>query len=139
MFGWFGLDMGPSEQKQPKSVNTYRQKGWPDVVYGIASLLIARNLLLPAGALAFLLLAVYKLDSHDLNGLLAMIIDRKWFAVSGWVMFMGSVFVSIKITKWQSRIYRQRIDELEEKVIKLKQVQGQLNFGANAPQHEAKK
>lgn len=102
------------EQKQQKPVNAFRKRGWPDVVSHLGALIISKNLLLPAGALAFLLLCVWKLSSVDLRGLIETIIDRKWFAVSGWVLFAGSVFVSIKVVKWQARIYKERIDELKK-------------------------
>ena len=102
------------EQPHPKAVNTYRRRGWPDVVSHLGALIISKNLLLPAGALAFLLLCVWKLSSGDLRALLETIINRKWFAISGWLLFTGSVFVSIKVVKWQARIYRERIDELKK-------------------------
>lgn len=104
----------PPEQKQQKPVNSFRKRGWPDVVSHIGALIISKNLLLPAGALAFLLLTVWKLSSGDLRALIETVIDRKWFAVSGWILFTGSVFVSIKVVKWQARIYRERIDELKK-------------------------
>lgn len=114
-----------SEQKQPKPVNTFRKRGWPDVASHLGALIISKNLLLPAGALAVLLLSIWKLSSGDLRGLVETVIDRKWFAVSGWVLFLLTVFVSIKLFKWQSRIYREQIDELK----KLKDSsQGQLKL-----------
>lgn len=107
------MDSTP-EQKQQKPVNTFRKRGWPDVASHLGALIISKNLLLPAGALAFLLLCVWKLSSGDLRGLIETVIERKWFAVSGWVLFTGSVFVSIKVVKWQARIYKERIDELKQ-------------------------
>ena len=122
----------PPEQKQQKAVNTYRQRGWPDVVSHLGALIISKNLLLPAGALAFLLLCAWKLTSGDLRGLIETIINRKWFAVSGWVLFTGSVFVSIKVVKWQARIYRERIDELKK--MNEGSLQSQLRLESERPQ-----
>lgn len=111
----FALQMDDKpEQKQPKPVNSYRKRGWPDTVSHLGALIISKNLLLPAGALAVILLMIWKLSSNDLRGLVETIIERKWFAVSGWGLFIGSVFVSIKIFKWRDNIFRQHIDELKK-------------------------
>jgi len=125
------MDPAP-EQNQQKPVNTFKKRGWPDVVSHLGALIISKNLLLPAGALAFLLLCVWKLNSNDLKDLVETVINRKWFAVSGWVLFTGTVFVSIKIIKWQARIYRERIDELKN--MKQSPPQGQLNLETERPQ-----
>ena len=61
-----------------------------------------------------LLLFVYRLSSGDLRGLVETIIEKKWFAVSGWVMSVICVFSSIKLFKWQARIYREQIEELKK-------------------------
>ena len=108
------MPLNQTEQKAAKPVNTYKQRGWPDTAYQLGALIISKNLLLPAGALALLLLFVYRLSSGDLRGLVETIIEKKWFAVSGWVMSVICVFSSIKLFKWQARIYREQIEELKK-------------------------
>jgi hypothetical protein len=104
----------PPEPTKPKAGNSIRGRGWPDVAFHLGALIISRNLLLPAGGLAFILLVAYKLNSADLRGLLETIINRRGFSVSGWILFLGSIFVSVRIIKWQGRMYRERIDELKK-------------------------
>lgn len=82
-----------------------------------------------------ILLGIWKLSSGDLRGLVETIIERKWFAVSGWVLFILSVLVSIKLFKWQGKIFQQHIDELK-KVNNASQ--GQLQLEANNKTEDAK-
>jgi hypothetical protein len=79
-------------------------------------------------------LCVYRLDSADLRALLQVIVQRTWFAVGGWVMFVGTVFVSIRIVRWHTKICRERIDELK----KMKEIspQGQLHLESPPKQIE---
>lgn len=103
----------PDEQKKLKPVNTFRPIGWPEVALKLGALIISKNLLLPFGVMVSVLLLVWKLDSKDLHEVLDKMIDHRWFAVGGWVMFAGSVYCSIRIVRWQSRLYRERINELK--------------------------
>jgi hypothetical protein len=121
-----------SEQTLPKAVNTFKQRGWPDVVSHLGALIITKNLLLPAGALALLLLCTWKLNSGDLRALLEMVINRKWFAVTGWLLFTCSVFVSIKVVKWQGKICQDRIDDLKK--VSDTSTQEQLKLEPERPQ-----
>lgn len=105
--------MDTMDGKTPKAANTHRKKGWPDTVSHLGALIISKNLLLPAGSLAVILLCIWRLSSADLKALIESVIERTWFAVGGWVMFAGTVYVSIKIVKGQAAIYQERIDELK--------------------------
>jgi hypothetical protein len=86
--------------------------GWPETVLKLGAMIISKNMLLPFGVMAFALLCAYRMDSKDLREILEKLLDQRWFAVLGWVLFVGTVYVSIRIVRWQASIYRERIVEM---------------------------
>lgn len=127
----------PEQAKHNTIVNTDGKMGWPDVVYGLSQTVISKNLILPVGALAFLLLMTYKMNSPDIRDLLEVIINRKWFACTGWILFIITVMVSIKLVKWQRKTAREHIQQMTMLIDELKKVKNssggerQLNLSSS--------
>ncbi|HEY4416860.1 MAG TPA: hypothetical protein VGO57_14305 [Verrucomicrobiae bacterium] len=105
--------MAQSEPNKATAVNTTRPIDWPETVLKLGALIISKNLLLPFGIMAFGLLCAYQMNSSDLRAVLEKIIDHRWFAVGGWVCFVGTVLLSIRIVRWQASMYREQLTELK--------------------------
>ena len=78
---------------------------WPDAFVRIAGLAALTGNFLPLIVLAVIALIIWRLSSGDLKLILTDLINARWFAILGWVNFLGAVFVSIRLFKWKDRIH----------------------------------
>jgi hypothetical protein len=128
------MEEGTENKDVRKPANSYKAKGWADVVLNLGNLIIQRGLLIPAGTILIILLMVWKLNSKDLADVLTQIVGRVWLGVAGWVVALIVVYVSIRIYKAKDRAHREEIARIAE--VKNFAIQKSLNLNLPPPKEE---